>query len=351
MGLPMTGAGRLPKDRDFIETTEGLLFCVVDYLHPPGKYTAYLKYSPAPRGRWQRGGTAYHRELAYYHAHQVAQTLDYLDANFPAYVDYCPVRDMRFSMVPQDRVSRYYCPESRLAQLLSGGPADPLEEEAARLAEALLRATGIPPEDLGITGSILLNIHDPSFSDIDITVYGREAVERLRATLAQGGVPGVGPIDAAFMDGWRREIIDHHGLTAAQVEWLVEGRWNFAYYEGHRYLSLHPVRSDAEIQEAYGDHYYRDAGVCRLQAVVADAADAIYLPAVYGIEQVTILDGPPAQVGQIYSYEGLFAQAADAGQLIEAQGKLERIDGGPTHRLVIGSSHRSGREYLVPAGL
>ncbi len=245
----------------------------------------------------------------------------------------------------------YYTPETRLARLLSGGPADPLEEEVARLAEALLRATSIPLANLGITGSILLNIHDPSFSDIDIIVYGREAVERLRAALAEGGVPGVGPVAESFMGGWRQEIVDHHGLTRAQVEWLVGRRWNFVYYEGHRYLSLHPVRSDPEIHERYGDHYYRDAGVCRLQAVVADAAHAIYLPAIYQIEQVRVLDGPPAQVTHICSYEGLFGQAADAGQVVEAQGKLERIDGGPAHRLVIGSSHRTGREYLVPVGL
>jgi len=42
---------RKPKDRDFVETLEGLLFCVVGYLHPPDKYTAYLKYSPAAEGR------------------------------------------------------------------------------------------------------------------------------------------------------------------------------------------------------------------------------------------------------------------------------------------------------------
>ena len=113
---------RLPKDRDFIETPEGMLFCVVDYLHPPGKYTAYLKYSPAAEGRWRRGDTAYHRELAYYHAHQVGQTLDYLQEHYPAYLGYCPVRDMRFSLIPGDRVATYYCPEARLA----ANPGPPL---------------------------------------------------------------------------------------------------------------------------------------------------------------------------------------------------------------------------------
>ncbi len=344
-------AERLPKDRDFIETREGMLFCVVDYLHPPGKYTAYLKYSPAGQGKWRRGGTAYRRELAYYHAHQVGQTLDYLAAHYPEYVDYCPVRDMRFSMIPAERVATYYCPEARLAEVLAN-PADALECEVAALAEGLLGATGIPPAQLGVTGSVLLGIHDSAFSDIDITVYGRPAVERLAAAVREGAIPGVGPVAPEFMDGWRREIVEHHGLTQRQVAWLETRRWNFAYYRGRRYLSLHPVRSDDEIGEAYGDHTSRDVGACRLRAGVRDASDAMYLPAVYAVERAEILEGPPVSgVEQICCYEGLFGQAADAGQLVEARGKLEQIDGGPAYRLVIGSSHRSGREYLLPAGL
>ncbi len=342
--------GRLPKDRDFIETVEGMFFCVVDYLHSPGKYTAYLKYSPAREGRWQRDNTIYHRELAYYHAHQVSRTLDYLQAHYPEYIATCRVRDMRFSLIPQDRVAVYYYPEKRLAQILRW-PNDVLEEELATLTTSLLAATGIPPTGLGITGSILLSIHNPSFSDLDLTVYGRSATERLRSALTGPGIPGIGPVVAATLARWRRDVMAHHGLTEAQVDWLITRRWNYASYLGRRYLSFHPTRSDEEIRERYGDHFYRDAGTCRLRATITDATEAIYLPAVYRIEYVRILEGPKADIHEICAYEGLFGQVADVGQEIEAQGKLERIDDGPLHRLVIGSSHRSGREYMLPTGL
>ena len=341
---------RKPKDRDFIETPEGLLFCVVGYLHPPDKYTAYLKYSPAAEGRWRRQGTAYHRELAYYHAHQVGQTLDTLQANYPRYVHYCPVRDMTFSMVPHDRVQTYYRPEERLAQLLNA-PVDPLEEEVAHLVENIRTVTDIPLNNLGITGSILLSIHDPSFSDIDIMVYGREAVNQLQTAITGNHIAGVSPLDESFLGGWRREIAEHHSLSDQEVHWLAARRWNFRYYGQGRYLSLHPVRTDAEIREVYGDHFYRDAGVVKLRAIISDAADSIFLPAVYGIEQVKVLEGPAVEVREICSYEGLFSQAADVGQEIEAQGKLERLDDGSSYRLVIGSSHRTGTEYLKPAHL
>lgn len=343
-------AARLPKDRDFIETVEGMLFCVIGYLHPPDRYTAYLKYSPTTDGRWRRGNVFFRRELAYYHAHQVGETLDYLQSHYPEYVAYCPVRDMRFSMIPRARVAVYYCPEMRLAQIFRQ-PTDPLEQELADLTASLLAATGITLDSLGITGSILLGIHNPAFSDLDVIVYGQEAANRLQNALLGPGVSGVEPVPPAVLARWRRDAMEHHGLSQAQVDWLVARRWNYASYQGRRYLSFHPTRSDQEIRERYGDHIYRDAGVCRLRGVVADAREAIYLPAVYCVEKVNILEGPEVDVQEIHSYEGLFGRIADRGQEIEARGKLECVDGGPVHRLVIGSSHRAGREYLLPVGL
>ncbi len=337
---------RKPKDRDFLETEEGLLFCVVGYLHPPDRYTAYLKYSPAAEGRWHRSGQAYHRNLAYYHAHQVGQTLDFLEAHYPDYVQYCPVRNMRFSFVPHERVRTYYRPEERLAEIVRA-PRDPLEEEVAHLAQAIHDAAGVALEQLGVTGSILLGIHDPSFSDIDLIVYGAENARRLRAALAADAIPDLYPLDGAFVERWCQETAPRHHLTLQDARWLSARRWNYRLYgPQRRYLSLHPTRSDAEIREAYGEHTYRDIGAARLQGVISDADEAIFLPAVYRLEQARILEGPQVPVREVCSYEGLFCQAADVGQTVEAQGKLEEVDGGSWYRLVIGSSHRAGAEYL-----
>jgi predicted nucleotidyltransferase len=196
----------------------------------------------------------------------------------------------------------------------------------------------------------LLGIHDLGFSDIDLMIYGREAINQLRTAVTENRIPGISPLDESFLGGWRQEIAEHHHLTDQEVRWLVARRWNFVYY-GRRYLSLHPVRADTEIHEVYGEHYYRDAGVVKLRAIVSDAADSIFLPALYRINQVKILEGPVVNIDEICSYEGLFGQAADVGQEVEARGKLEQIDGGPVHRLVIGSSHRTGIEYLKPVHL
>lgn len=348
MSLPAASSPRKPKDRDFVETLEGLLFCLVGYQHPPDKYIAYLKYSPAASGRWQRSGTAYHRELAFYHAHQVGLTIAELEQQYPQYVHASPVWDMRFSMVPHPQVRTYYTPEARLAEIMAH-PMDELEEATARVVAEIQRATAIPLPVLGVTGSILLGIHSPAFSDIDLTIYGLANAQRLRDVMTGLDLAGASPMDAAYVDEWCKGVVKHHALTYAQAHWLISRRWNFVYFGEDRHtISLHPTRADDEITEAYGEHFYRDIGVARLTATLTETRDAIFLPAIYQLDSVDILEGPQVEIGEICAYEGLFGQIGEPGQRVEARGKLERIDNGPLHRLVVGSSHPSGAEYLLP---
>ena len=73
----------------------------------------------------------------------------------------------------------------------------------------------------------------------------------------------------------------------------------------------------------------------------------MFLPATYGVQQVQVLEGSPkgAQVREIVSYEGLFCYVVDAGQEIEAAGKIETVDGRP-RRMVIGAAGKNGVEFI-----
>jgi predicted nucleotidyltransferase len=186
----VTVSERRAKDRDFVETVEGFLFCLVGYLHPPDRYTAYLKYTPAPIGRWARADIFYHRELPFYHVRNVMVTLEALARDHPRYVWHDPVRDLRFSFVPREAVRTYYQPEARLADLLRQ-PKDALEEDVAALGQLLSSASGVAPEHFGITGSILLRLHDPAFSDIDLGDFGDpgDRIVARGAVEARDGVP------------------------------------------------------------------------------------------------------------------------------------------------------------------
>ena len=173
-----------PKDRDFIETIEGYLFCVVGYLHPNDGYTAYLKYVPSETGKWARNGVRYSRSISYYQVSQVENTYQFLKQRHPEYILECPVRNIEVSWVPKNRVKKYYHPQDRLREIKEKGPRDSLEEKLLRLTDIFEEKAGIE-DSLGVTGSILTKTHNPEFSDMDIIVNGLDESYMLKEALLE----------------------------------------------------------------------------------------------------------------------------------------------------------------------
>jgi len=325
---------RPPKDRDFIETTEGFFFCVVGYLHPPGRYAAYLKYTPARAGKWTRADVAYRRELPYYHVRHVRRTLEWLEAEHPRYLWTDPATGLRFSHVPVDAVARYYIPEHRLAEIVVS-PTDPLERETRDLATLLAGAAGLPLEAFGVSGSILLGLHNPAFSDIDLLVYGADSARRLRAVIDGLGGEGLVRLPEERRAQWRAETSARFGLDRDAVADLEARRWHYRLFRG-RYVSLHPTRADHEIREAYGERRYTPLGRAVAEARVTDAGEAMFLPAVYRVADVHWHEGGPGPLEEIVAFEGLYGSAAEAGERVLVTGHLEAERSGG-RRLVVGS--------------
>jgi len=325
---------RRPKDRDFLETPEGLLFCVVGYLHPPGRYVAYLKYTPAGTGKWARGDVAYRRELPYYHVRHVRRTLEWLETAHPRYLWTDPATGLRFSHVPEEAVARHYVPERRLAEIVAS-PADSLEGETRDLAMLLARAVDVPMEALGVSGSILLGLHNPAFSDIDLLVYGADRARRLRAVIDGLAGERLVRLPGDRRARWRAETAARFGLDPEAVADLDARRWHYRLFRG-RYVSLHPTRAEHEIREAYGQRQYTPLGRAVVEARVTDASEAMFLPAVYRVTDVRWREGGPGPLDEIVSYEGVFGSAAEAGERVLATGHLEAERAGG-RRLVVGS--------------
>jgi predicted nucleotidyltransferase len=324
-----------------------MFFCVTGYLHPPDCYTAYLKYSPVQEGKWRDAETAYRREMPYYHVRNVQATLDYLEAHYPHYVHDCPVRGIRFSMVPHRYVARYYVPEERLQEIMARQD-DSLEEEVQALVGYLEKAAGIPSKALGITGSILTGLHNPAFSDIDLLVYGAANAFSLRNQIGEGRVPLFRPPGPAQVEAWCERIAERFRLSPEEAMDLARRRWNYGFF-GQRYVSIHATRTDEEITEVYGDHIYRGQGPAEIEAVVSDSQESLFLPAVYRVQDVRVLSGGPTarQVSEIVAYEGLYCDVATAGEAVRAHGKLESVNENP-YRLVVGTTGIPGGGYIRP---
>ncbi len=327
-----------PKDRDLIETHEGLLFCVVGYLHPPDRYTAYLKYVPASEGKWTRGEEAYSRVVPYYHVTQVENTYSILKDKYPKYLFNCPVRNILVSSVPHEDVLRYYHPKERLHSILREGAKDALEEKLVSLVEFLKEETGLSYSDFGVTGSILTITHNPSFSDIDLTLHGLSAMKATReAILDTRRVNSkLEPFDDKQISEWCSVRTKRFPLSFDDLKLMARRRWNYGYYK-KTYVSFHSIRLDSEIDETYGDFTYSPKGIVFGTASISDSDESVFLPAIYKIEKVDCESG--FDIKQLVSYEGMLSDIFRVGERVEFSGILEKVSGKDSfYRVLIGGS-------------
>lgn len=330
-----------PKDRDFIETTEGYFFCVVGYLHPPDGYTAYLKYTPSPTGKWSRGETRYSRSITYYQVSQVENTYDFLKKQHPEHILNCPVRNIEVSWVPRFKVKKYYKPRERIQEIKCNGPKDLLERKLLKLI-TLLEQTANVENNLGVTGSILTKTHNPSFSDMDITVYGKENSDRVKRAIIDfkeysAELKGLSDQEREV---WVKNRLDKYELDKEDLAKISKKRWNYGYYDGV-YFSIHPTRRDEEISETYGDNIYTRIGQVTGTATVMDSSESIYLPASYRISRCE-MEG----VTEIVSFEGLYCNVFAKGDRVQFNGILEEVSGKNPHKRVIIGGADSPDSYL-----
>ncbi len=325
-----------PKDRDLVETTEGLIFCLVGYLHPPERYTAYLKYAPDPGGKWSRGDTRYSRTLPYYSVTAVENTYALLKERYPRYIYFDPVMNIEVSSVPRSLVKTYYGARERLEALFREGPQDALVEKLLNLVDWLISQTGLKRNDFGVTGSILSGTHSVAFSDIDLTINGLRASRLVRDTVRRNrDVDGViRPFSEAQLDEWCRSRVGRFPLSYDDLRAIAERRWDYCYYKG-TYVSLHPIRATDEIREVYGDNIYHSKGKLRGRATIVECEESLFLPAIYGVDDVI----GPENVTILTSFEGMFTDVFREGEAVEFSGTLEEVTGEENyHRIVVGAS-------------
>uniref|UniRef100_A0A7C2VHT2 Polymerase nucleotidyl transferase domain-containing protein n=1 Tax=Ignisphaera aggregans TaxID=334771 RepID=A0A7C2VHT2_9CREN len=348
------------RDRDFIESIEGMFFCVIGNVHPANRVIAFLKYVPnldTPiRIKWSRNGVKYGRVLPFYSAMGVKSTFDFLKQRCPEYVVFDEYRSVELIEVPRDKVKKHYKPEERLKEVVSN-PSDPLEATAKELVEKISEESGVHIGYFGITGSVLLKIHNPGISDIDIVVYGKEnaykvkeAVLRLFGDKSSGFALPSGDI----LERWAKDITRIHPLTLDEAK-LLYGRykWNRALYKG-RQFSLHPVKLEHEVDEKWEQKVFKPLGIATIKAVVTDSSDALFMPAVYSVDSVEVVEGPELskKISAIVSYEGLYIDLAHPGDRVIARGKLEEVRdlkrGEVFYQLTIGTYDAQGKDFLKP---
>jgi len=342
-------------DRDFIETPQGFMFCVVGPYHPDDRVIAYLKYVPSKSGLWKRSGQTFNRVMKAYTIPNLLETFKILEEKYPQYLFHSPHYNIRMTAVPLNCVKQHYKPEEKLAQLKNNEKLDILQQKAITLTETLSTESGVPIRNFGVTGSILLDMHNVNFSDIDLTVYGVKESWKLKEAMAEiyNANNEIRRFEGESLKTWCKSKVDKHPLELKDALKIYDKKWNIGIFNGTRF-SIHPVKMREEINEKYGDKTFYPKGFVTIKAKVEDCSESIFLPAIYKISKAKILEGKAVDpLLEVVSYESLYDSLAENGDEIIARGKLELVkdnrNGEEYYRILIGSPEGKGREFIKPA--
>jgi predicted nucleotidyltransferase len=341
------------RDRDYLTTPEGFIFTVVGNLHPADRIIAYLKYVPDEHGKWGLGRSRYRRAIATYNVPSVVASMEFLRGEAPQYIFESSVDSISLPAVPIDRVVSHLCPETRLLELQNSESRDELEKKALRFAELVSERAGVPISSLGLTGSILARIHNPTFSDIDLVVYGFNNAPRVRdflRRLKDSSLDEIRKLSGATKEKWIGERLKSTPLTRQDIMTVFARKWNIGSFDGTEF-SVHAVHTESEVRGHYGDERYASLGIIDATAEIVGDKESMFMPAVFQIEHAHMKDTQAAYLpDRVVSYEGLYADVVGEGETVLCRGKLERVtsSSGIAYRILIGSAEAAGTDYLLP---
>jgi len=332
----MSGTNSLDIIEGFaVETPDGLIFTVKGLLHPPDRVIAYLRYLPDSTGKRLRNGIPYRR------VYHFAEQQEILETSYPTYLAHDPAFGLSLQSVPRREIDTVYDPRSYLAALRQQGPGDHLEADALALAALIHKTADVPRENLGVSGSLMLDLHRPT-SDIDLVVYGthtgRTVHQRLLGLLheKEGELrrPNQEELAKIYAEHRRDTPLPFDSFLRLQTRKVNELRFR------GRETFIRFVRLPDDTEERYGDRRFEPLRRTSTQARVTDDRGAIFTPCRYRVEDATLLDGSPLpDLREIVSFRGRFSDQVRAGEWAVAQGSLERVvrkDRRLYHRLVVG---------------
>lgn len=323
------------REGDLVEDLNGIVFDVKGLVHPPQCVVAFPRFVPDAKGERKRGQVAYHKVYA------LSARYELLEKRFPQYLVQDEVFGERLCEVPVKDVRRHYQPGERLQELYSNKLWDSLERDALDFVSSLKESASVPWNALGISGSLLANLHT-SNSDIDPIIYGVENCRRVHLALKSlhknkpSLVRAYKEEELRALFGFRSKDtqVSFEDFVRTESRKVLQGK-----YSGHDYF-IRCVKAWSEVGEKYGDVHYSNVGYARIKATVLDASESIFTPCTYKIEKVQVLEGVEKPISEIASFRGRFCEQAENGEVVVAQGKLERMQnkaGQVRFRLLLGN--------------
>jgi len=335
-------------DGDTFVTKDGFIMNTFGYEHPDDRVFAFLKYIPAQykalfkvemlSRTWRFGTNPMTSQLfraeKLYTAKNYQTIIEAFRKTFPDYLFYDQTRSKELITAPLEKIEQVFVPKDRLVWLQNLKNPDSLQSLALQLIDIVSKEAGVPKSDLGIHGSIALDMHAPE-SDIDFVVYGTENFRQVEQAI--------------------QRLVNEAKFTYIAGNRIEAARKFVGKYQGKIWM-YNATKKPNEIKIQYGDYTFTPLSQLRFTATVCGETETMYRPAIYRISHYQPQDAQSEIALEqtptiVTSNIGCYRNVARAGQQIKVAGTLEKAqntkDGNVFYQVVVGTA-TSEEEYIWP---
>ena len=329
-------------DHDHIEDIYGRIYVVIGNTHPPGFIYAYMKYIPTKKKTfWCRGRLCYERIVKRYGVRNVMSVVKELQE-----YSYDPVLDAKAPRITTKYVHKHYKPRDRLQEMIKQCN-DNLEYLVLDVIDRLKLGASLSYSSIGITGSILVGIHNVEISDIDLIIYGcKESLEVVNTCIQN--------LSKIPKEELMKRLSGQSRIYGLDISTLLklEPPYRNLRFKGRNVN----IMFCSDVSGRYGEEVYRQVGTIEaLVEVTPNQCRALFYPSKALIHKVHRVYSKPRSVNLedlkyglrcIVSYESIYSYALFKGGLLRVKGILEKVYPEGHYVVLIGGFEEPG--FAIP---
>lgn len=324
------------RDRDAVITEEGLVFRVFGYSHPSDAYICDAEYAPSTVFKSDNPKAFRNQGQNVFYKFYEDEGWKFVKCSFPQHMVLHEILQKKVVGVNRRAISKVRKPEKELKKLIQTESRDSLLAAMRNILD-IVDQCGLPIERFGVFGSLLHGFYHPEFSDIDLIIYGKENVAKLRKTLQElyGTKSSLLQNEFETDQSIKEKAWRFQNFTPKEYWWHQRRKLVYSLFNDKKNrrtikAEFEPVKDWKEICNEYNSATrILRRGWVRMLARVKDDVDAPFIPSIYHIEPLKILEGrkQAQQVKRIISYMEEFRMQAFRDEIIYLEGNLEEVIG------------------------
>lgn len=330
--------------RFFIRTKDNLFFAVNTYHHPETHYIAFLRYVPCEDGeRVNEKGVRY-KKLSSSEAYR------YLEKFHPDYLFEWNIEGKKSMGVLKEDVAEILNPVSKLDEILNSDDNDEFYEKIRLIAKTFNEYADINYEDMGVSGSTLLNLQNNTTSDIDFIIFGKDNHRRaikLYSELKEVKDSVFDKISGSYWKQVYEKRIKDNSMTLEEFIWYESRKNNRGLIRGTLFDISFTLKSDEVVDEE--EVYFKPLGKIKIKCKILDDSNSYALPAIYTVDDVQFLEGDEVNIEKIVSFTHTYTGIVKNKERVIASGVCEEVtkkDSSKIYNLIIGTTRESLNEYI-----